>query len=130
MQFLSDEWVQAYTQAWNNDELLAKKFKKFSATFKYTVTDRENIEPIVITIMKGKCTHFEKEASFSGKKIEFAVEANAEAWREVFSNNMSVKDIMRGGGFKFQGPKLKALSNKTGLERSVEILLNMENVTV
>ena len=128
MQFLSDDWVLAYIQSWNNDDILAKKLKKFSATFKYTVSDREDLNSIVITVEKGKCTHFETEENFSGKKVEFAVAADEQEWRKVFEHEMSVKDIMKSKGFKFHGPKLKALSNKTGLERSVEIILNMENI--
>ena len=130
MQFLTTEWAEAYTSLWNNDEILAKKFKKFSATFQYTIKDREDLEPLIITVEKGQCTYFETKKNFSGKKIEFSVSANSQEWKKVFRHEMSMKDVMQSKGFKFGGPKLKALSNKAGLERSVEILLNMEGVTL
>lgn len=130
MQFMTTEWAEAYVNLWNNDEILAKKLKNFSATFQYTIKDREDLESIIITVEKGQCTHFETEENFSGKKIEFTVLADSQEWTKVFNHEMSVKDVMKSSGFKFGGPKLKALSNKAGLERSVEILLNMQSVTV
>jgi len=130
MQFMTREWVEAYTSLWNNDEILAKKFKKFSATFQYTIEDKEDLESIIITVKKGQCTHFETQTNFSGKKIEFAVSADSQEWEKVFNNEMSVKDIMKSNAFKFKGPKLKALSNKSGLERSVLLMLEMDGVNV
>jgi len=130
MQFMTTEWAEAYANLWNNDEILAKKLKKFSATFKYSITDREDLASIILTVEKGQCIRFEIEENFSGKKIEFAVSADSQEWKKVFNHEISVKDIMHSDGFKFKGPKLKALSNKTGLERSVEIILNMEDVIV
>ena len=130
MKFLSNEWAETYMQLWNSDTLLAKKLKKFSATFQYTLDDTEQPHSIIITVVKGQCTHFETEEDFSGSKIEFGVSAKPQEWERVFQHEMSVKDVMHSSDFKFKGPKLKALSNKAGLERSVEILLNMEAVTL
>ncbi len=58
MQFLSDEWAEAYTTLINEDEAIQKKLKRFSSLFKYEVTDKEELPALVIEVQKGKCTSF------------------------------------------------------------------------
>ena len=130
MQFMSLEWLEAYGSTLNNDAVIAKKLKKFSSSFQYSITDRKDIEPIVMKVEKGVCVEFETFSNTTAKKIDFSVSANTQSWKKVFSHEMNLKEIMSNDGFQFKGPKLKALSNKAGLERSVELMLNMKDVTV
>lgn len=50
MQLITQEWAEAYTQAWNNDPIIAKKLRKLNTVFKYSISDGEDIEPAIIKI--------------------------------------------------------------------------------
>jgi len=130
MQLITPEWAEAYTLAWNNDEIIAKKLKKFNTVFKYDISDREDIEPVVIKIENGVCITFGSEENFTKKEIEFDMWADTASWQKVFNKEISVKKAMISKGFNFKGPKLKALSNMGGFERSIEVMLEMDDVTV
>ncbi len=130
MQLITDEWAQAYTFAWNNDETIAKKLKNFSTVFKYAISDREDLAPIVIKVEKGVCTTFGTEENFTAKEIEFDMWADTKSWRRVFDRDISVKKAMISKGFGFKGPKLKAIANMGGFERSIELMIEMDDITV
>jgi hypothetical protein len=125
---MTPEWAAAYTEAWNNDEEIMKKLRRFSSVIKYSISDREDLEPIVIEIENGICTSYGIPELYD--KIEYEVWADSESWQKVFDNHDNIKKVMKSDGFGFKGPKLKALSNKSGLERSVELMLEMKNVSV
>jgi len=130
MQFLSDEWAEAYTTLINEDETIQKKLKRFSSLFQYEVTDREDIPTLVIEVQKGKCTSFGERSAFHPKDIEFTMAADAQTWQKIFEHEIGMKEAVKTHKFHIDGPKLKALSNKTGLEKSVELMLNMKHITV
>lgn len=130
MQFMSDEWADAYTSAWNNDDVITQKLKRFSSVFKYSISDREDIKPLVIKIEKGICTSYGDEDAFSKKDIEYRISADEKNWKKVFDEKTGKKEVMGIGGFDFKGPKLKALSNKSGLIRGVELMAEMQGVTI
>ena len=130
MQLITQEWAEAYTSAWNNDEIIAKKLKNFTTVFKYAISDREDLEPVVIKIEKGVCTTFGTEEHFTKKEIQFDMWADTASWNKVFNREISVKKAMMSKGFNFKGPKLKALANMGGFERSVELMIEMDDVTV
>lgn len=130
MQFLSDEWAEAYTTLLNEDTTIQKKFKRFSSLFSYEITDKEDIETLVIAVKKGKCVSFGEPAAFNPKDIEFSMSSDVQTWQKIFNKEITIKEALNSNTFELSGPKLKALSNKTGLEKSVEIMLNMENITI
>ena len=129
MQFMSNEWAEAYTEVWNNDDIITKKLKRFSSFFKYSISDRD-ITPLVIKIENGFCTSYGEEDAFEKKDIEYNISANEESWRNVFDERTGKKEVMNIKGFDFKGPKLKALSNKSGLTRGVELMAQMQGVTL
>jgi len=129
MQFLSDEWAEAYTTLLNEDTTIQKKLKRFSSLFSYEITDREDIETLVIAVKKGKCVSFGASTAFDTKDIEFSMSSDAHTWQKIFNKETTIKEALSSHTFQLSGPKLKALSNKTGLEKSVEIMLHMENIT-
>ena len=128
MQFITSEWAAAYTEAWNNDEQLTKKLRKFSSVFKYSISDREDLEPVAIEIENGVCTSYGPAELY--ENIEFEVSADTKTWKKAFQSKDSIKKILKFDGFNFKGPKLKALSNKSGLEKGVTLMLEMEDVIV
>ncbi len=128
MQLMSQEWAIAYTEVWNNDEQVVKKLKKFSSTLKYSITDRKDLAPVVIEVEHGICISFGSPEQY--QHIEFEIWADSKSWIEVFKNAKEIKHAMDLDGFDFKGPKIKAVLNKKGLERSVELLIRMEGVTV
>ncbi len=130
MQFMTYEWAEAYTDAWNNDEIITKKLKRFSSVFKYIISDRDDIKPIIIKIEKGICTTYGNEDAFDIEDVEYAIEANEGSWRKVFDKKTEKKELMNIKGFDFKGPKLKALSNKSGLTRGVELMALMQDVSI
>ena len=130
MKFLSDEWADAYTALLNEDPTIQKKFKRFSSLFKYEVNDREDIENLVIEVTKGQCTSYGPEAAFNAKEIEVSMSSDTDTWQKIFNKEMTIKEALSSKHFKLDGPKLKALSNKSGLEKSVDIMLDMEAITV
>ena len=130
MQFMSNEWAEAYTSAWNNDDIITKKLKRFSSVFKYSVSDREDITPLIIQIEKGICTTYGNEDAFNKKDIEYTISATEQNWKKVFDEKTGKKEVMDIDGFDFKGPKLKALSNKSGLIRGVELMAQMQGVTL
>ena len=130
MQFMSNEWAEAYTEAWNNDDIITKKLKRFSSFFKYSISDRDDIAPLVIKIENGFCTSYGEEDAFDKKDIEYNISANEESWKNVFDEKTGKKEVMNIKGFDFKGPKLKALSNKSGLTRGVELMAQMQGVTL
>ena len=128
MQLMTPEWAAAYTEAWNNDEEVTKKLRKFSSVFKYSISDRKDLEPIVIEVEKGICATFGTEDQYDN--VEFDITADSNSWKKVFEGERNIKKIKLTDGFDFKGPKVKAMMNKSGLERSVELMLQMENVVV
>lgn len=128
MQLLTPEWAEAYTAIWNNDEELTRKLRKFSSVFKYSISDRDDIPPIVIEVEKGVCTTYGTEDLF--EKVEFDMWADTESWQRVFDRDITVKKAMMSKGFGFKGPKLKAMMNMSGFERSIELMVNMEDIIV
>ena len=130
MQFLSDEWANAYTSLLNENEIIQKKLKRFTSLFKYEVSDREDLKTLVIEVTKGKCTSFGSETAFNAKDIEFSMSANADTWQKIFNKEIGIKEAVKNNTFKIDGPKFKALSNKTGLEKSARIMLDMESIKV
>jgi len=128
MQFMTPQWAAAYAETWNNDEKVMKKLRKFSSIIKYSVSDREDLEPIVIEVEKGICITFGSEKEYDN--IEFEISADSKSWKNVFAHDASIKKLKKDGGFNFKGPELKALLNKSGLERSVELMIAMDNIMV
>jgi len=128
MQLMTPEWAAAYTEAWNNDEEVMKKLRKFSSVFKYSVSDREDLESVVIEVEKGVCTTFGAEEEYDN--IEFDMWADTASWQKVFDREISVKKAMMSKGFGFKGPKLKAMMNMGGFERSIEIMIEMDEIVV
>jgi putative sterol carrier protein len=127
---MTKEWVEAYTSAWNNDDVIEKKLKRFSSVFKYVVSDRKDVAPIIVKIEKGVCVSYGTNEEFSDKEVEYVISADASDWRKVFDEETGAKEAMRLDGFEFKGPKLKALSNKGGLKRGVELMAEMKGVKV
>ena len=130
MQLLTDEWAEAYTTAWNNDEIIAKKLKRFNSIFKYRISDREDIPAIIIKVEKGICTTYGGDEAFTPKEIEFDMWADTANWQKVFDKEVSVKKAMMSKGFYFKGPKLKAMTNMSGSERSIVLMIEMDGVNV
>jgi len=130
MQFLSDEWADAYTSLLNEDPVVQKKLKRFSSCFKYEVNDRDDIDPLIIEVIKGQCTSYGPEEAFNPKDIQFSMASDANTWQKIFSHELTVKDALSAKNFQLSGPKLKALSNKSGLEKSVSLMVMMDDVTV
>jgi len=130
MQLITPEWAEAYTSAWNNDPVIAKKLKRFNSVFKYSISDREDLTPVVIKVEKGVCTTYGTEDDFDPKEIEFDMWADTASWQKVFNRDISVKKAMISRGFGFKGPKLKAMTNMGGFERSIEVMIEMDEVTV
>jgi putative sterol carrier protein len=130
MKFMTNEWAEAYTSAWNNDDLITKKLKRFSSVFKYSINDREDIMPLVIKIEKGVCTSYGSVDDFTKKEIEYSISADEQDWKKVFDEKTGTKEVMDIDGFDFKGPKLKALSNRSGLIRGVELMAEMQGVVL
>jgi len=130
MQFLSDEWADAYTTLLNEDPIVQKKLKRFSSCFKYEVNDREDIDSLVIEVRKGQCTSYGPEDAFNPKEIEFSMSSDTNTWEKIFKHEFSIKDALSAKSFQLSGPKLKAFSNKSGLEKSVDLMFEMEGVTL
>jgi|FLOH01.1.fsa_nt_gi putative sterol carrier protein len=128
MQLITPEWAAAYAEAWNNDDEVMKKLRKFSSVFKYSISDREDLEPVVLEVEKGICVTFGTEEQY--EKIEFDMWADSASWKKVFDGEISVKKAMMSKGFGFKGPKLKAMMNMGGFERSIAIMVEMDGVTV
>jgi len=130
VQLLSEEWVEAYTTLWNNDPIIAKKLKRFNTVFKYAISDRADIEPVIIKVEKGICTMFGTSANFHDKEIEFDMWADTTNWKKVFNREIGVKKAMISKGFGFKGSKLKAIANMGGFERSINIMIEMDNIEI
>jgi putative sterol carrier protein len=128
MQLMTPEWAAAYTEAWNNDEEVTKKLRKFSSVFKYRISDREDLAPVVIEVENGICTTFGTEEQYDN--IEFDMWADTPSWKKVFDREISVKKAMMSKGFGFKGPKLKAMMNMSGFERSIGIMVEMDDIQV
>jgi putative sterol carrier protein len=128
MQLITPEWATAYTQAWNNDEEVTKKLKKFSSVFKYSISDREDLPAVIIEVENGVCKTFGTEDQYDN--IEFDMWADTASWQKVFNREISVKKAMISKGFGFKGPKMKAMMNMGGFERSIEIMIEMDDVQV
>lgn len=128
MQLITPEWAAAYAEAWNNDTEVRKKLRNFSSVFKYSISDREDLPPVIIEVEKGICTTFGTEEQYDN--IEFDMWADTPSWQKVFNREISVKKAMMSKGFGFKGPKMKAMMNMGGFERSIGIMIEMDDVTV
>ncbi len=128
MQLMTPEWAAAYTEAWNNDEKVMKKLKNFSTVFKYSISDRGDLPSVVIEVEKGICTTFGTSEQYDN--IEFDLWADTASWQRVFNHEISVKKAMVSKGFGFKGPKLKAMMNMGGFERSIEIMVEMPDIQI
>jgi putative sterol carrier protein len=130
MQLLSEEWAEAYTLAWNNDAIIAKKLRFFNTVFKYSISDREDVEPMIIKVQKGVCVTYGTRECFTPKEIQFDLWADTKSWQKVFDKEIGVQKAMVSKGFGFKGPKLKAFANMGGFKRSIEVMIEMQGVIV
>jgi len=128
MQLITKEWADAYKDVWNGDDKLRKKLKRFNSVFKYAISDRDDITPIIFVVDNGEVTYAGEDNS--EHEIEFDMWTTTEGWQKVFSKDISVKRAMMSSSFHFKGPKLKAMSNMRSFERSIELMIDMPNVTV
>lgn len=128
MQFMTPQWAEAYTQAWNSDSKVMKKLKKLSFILQFSLSDREDLEPVVIEVKKGVCTTFGTKEQYDN--IEFYIWGDTDSWKKIFDSDISIQKAMKSDGFGFKGPKLKAMMNMSGLERGISIMREMKEVTV
>ena len=129
MQLTSLEWAESYQGLWNEDKIVRKKLRKFSSVFKYAISDRDDIEPVLIQVEKGEIVGFSHDVEAFGK-IEFDMWADADNWLKVINQEIGVKRAMMSPGFHFKGPKLKAMTNMGGFERSIELMTQMDGLEV
>lgn len=130
MRLMSKEWAEAYMKAWNSDEIITKKLKRFSSVFQYSISDRKDITPLIMKIEKGLCVGYETTENFNKKEIEYQISSDSKNWQKIFDKNVTLEEVMDIEGFEFKGPKLKALSNMSGLKRGVELMSQMDGVTL
>jgi len=128
MQLVTTEWAKAYKEVWNGDEKLRKKLKRFDSVFKYAISDREDLSPMIFVVEKGEVTYAGTDNE--DQKVEFDMWADSTNWQRVFSKDISVKRAMMSSGFNFKGPKLKAMSNMRSFERSIELMIEMPDMTI
>jgi len=129
MQLLSQEWSEAYTDVWNNDETIRRKLKRFNSVFKYRIEDKVNeVEPIILVVESGEITYAGPESD--EYKVEFDMWADTQSWEKVFNKEISVKKAMMSKGFGFNGPKLKAMTNMGSFERSIQLMIDMPNIKI
>jgi len=83
---------------------------------------------MIIEVEKGVCVTYGAEDQFD--KVEFDMWADTQSWQRVFDRDITVKKAMMSKGFGFKGPKLKAMMNMSGFERSIQLMVEMENIIV
>jgi len=126
MEFMTSEWASAYTQIWNNDSIVTKKLRKFSSVFQFVVTDRDDLESVVIEVENGICITYGTEEQYDN--IDFFISGDTNSWKNIYNHEISIKKAMKN--FSFKGSKLKAMMNMSGLERGIELMREMEDVKI
>ena len=53
--------------------------------------------------------------------------SDAQTWQKIFNHEITIKKALSSKKFSLDGPTLKALSNKSGLEKSVALMIDMKN---
>lgn len=125
--FMSDEWLQLYEEALNNNEAYAKAASWWTGDFIFIVRASGNLDHDVISFIgltHGKCTGVKlissedeyevvgpDEPASSKEKlpVEYVYEAKYDTWLKILNNELDPIRALLSGQAKIQGDMAKVL---------------------
>ncbi len=116
--FLSEDWIKAYMQEWNNNEMLKSNLRDFSASIKYYVEGKEN-EAVHIVVENGIV---KEAAKADGANYDFELWATLENWKKLATGDMGPKAAMLTKRLKFKGSMITAMKYMSSFEESLRMM--------
>ncbi len=117
--FLSEEWIKAYAEEWNNNQKLRDSLKSFSATIKYFVEGNEG-DAVAIEVKNGEVVQAGK--ADPNKKYDFELWATPENWQKLAKGEMGPRAAMLTKRLKFKGSMITAMKYMSAFEESLRMM--------
>lgn len=127
LKFMSEEWLQLYEEALNNNEAYAKAASWWTGDFVFIVRASGNLDHDLISFIglsHGKCTGVKKissedeyevvgpdEPASSKEKlqVEYVYEAKYDTWLKILKGELDPIRALLSGKAKIQGEMAKVL---------------------
>ncbi|NPA40710.1 MAG: sterol-binding protein [Aquificae bacterium] len=117
--FLSEEWIKAYAEEWNNNQKLRDSLKSFSASIKYFVEGNEG-DAVAIEVKNGEVVQAGK--ADPNKKYDFELWATPENWQKLAKGEMGPRAAMLTKRLKFKGSMITAMKYMSAFEESLRMM--------
>ncbi|MFN3395193.1 MAG: SCP2 sterol-binding domain-containing protein [Thermodesulfovibrionales bacterium] len=115
--FLSEEWIKAYMDEWNQNDDLKKGLKDFSASIKYYIDG--NSEGVHLVVDNGVA----KQAGQANlSTYDFELWATLENWKKLATGDMGPRAAMLTKRLKFKGSMITAMKYMTSFEGSLKMM--------
>lgn len=115
--FLSEEWIKAYADEWNQNDDLRKGLKDFSASIKYYIAG--NSGGVHLIVENGEA----KEAGKADQsKYDFELWATLENWKKLARGDMGPRAAMLTKRLSFKGSMITAMKYMSEFEGSLKMM--------
>lgn len=119
MDFLSEEWIAAYKNRWNQEAELVDGLRGFSALIEYGWHEVDRPSAF-LRVENGEATasHFAQAPS----KPDFVMKATPEVWGAILDGSLSGRAALLSRKLKFQGSMITAMRYMGPFEKSIKLL--------
>ncbi|SHK22836.1 SCP2 sterol-binding domain-containing protein [Thermocrinis minervae] len=122
--FLSEDWIKAYAELWNQNEKLKSELKDFSARIKYYI-DGKPEDAVELTVEKGVAVSAGKA---TGGTYDFELWASPENWKKLATGEMGPRAAMLTKRLKFKGSMITAMRYMSAFEESLRMMSRVPTI--
>lgn len=119
MEFLSEEWIEAYKIRWNREKELVEGLKGFSALIEYGWHEVER-PSAYLRVQDGVAT--ESHYGSAPGTPDFVMKATPEIWMAIRDGSLSGRAALLSRKLKFQGSMITAMRYMGPFEKSIRLL--------
>lgn len=119
MEFLSEPWIKAYHQLWNENLSLVVGLGGFTALIEYG-WEGEGKPSAFLQVKNGVAVshHFGSAPA----KPDFVMKATAEVWDKMRSGELGGRAALLSRKLKFQGSMITAMKYMNPFNKSIELI--------
>ena len=120
--FLSEQWIKAYQERWNNDREIRHGLRNIDTTMKYWVQGEES-GAVFIRLKRGKAV--EAGRAVNGR-YDYEMWATEADWKRIASGELGPKRAMAMQKLKFKGSMVTAMLHIGPFGRSLNMMSEVE----